>query len=144
MYQITRAAASPAADEKAWKSIRTQGLLHCSLVSSNQVSKRMSRLQMFYHTLARHGQAKKNIRAEFRDLEPAPLLVHLSEGREADGAVIRNNDQQLSELLTPPRPLTWRPLFWASCTFVGNKSGFYNKEHRRSRWRCCHRICFKQ
>lgn len=51
----------------------------------------------------RWANKKKNIRgAEFRDLEQdsalANLLVHWREGREADGAVIKNNDQQLSAL----------------------------------------------
>lgn len=54
------------------------------------------------NNLSQHRQAKRNSRAEFRNLELvsvlANLLVHSGEGREADGAVIKNNDQQLSGL----------------------------------------------
>lgn len=54
------------------------------------------------HNLSQHRQAKRNSRAEFRNLELvsvlANLLVRSGEGKEADGAVIKNNVQQLSGL----------------------------------------------
>lgn len=43
----------------------------------------------------------------------ANLLVHYGEGWEADGAVIKNNDKQLSALFTLHRPLTGPTKNWS-------------------------------